>query len=121
MGNVEASYMLKAEKRLRRKLTVENLWMFIIAILAEKPSYAYGVRIMLRRVFDIKVPSVTVYTVLYRMVREGLLKTERVNGVKVYKPTKQGIEAFTRAKKFLKDIVEKLENVKEEQYSTKMS
>jgi len=107
--------MFKAEKRLRRKLTVENLWIFIIAILSVKPSYAYGVRIMLRRIFDIKVPSVTVYTVLYRMVREGLLKTEKVNGVKVYKPTKQGVEAFTRAIKFLKDMVEKLETVEEKQ------
>ncbi len=106
--------MLKAEKRLRRKLTVENLWMYIIAILAEKPNYAYGVRVMLRRIFDIKVPSVTVYTVLYRMVREGLLETEKVSGTKVYKPTKKGLEALTRAKKFLKDTIEKLENVKEE-------
>ena len=113
MGGVEANYMFKAEKRLRRKLTVENLWLYIIAILSVKPSYAYGVRIMLKSIFNVKVPSVTVYTVLYRMVREGLLKTEKINGVKVYKPTEQGIEAFTRAIKFLKDIVEKLENVRE--------
>ncbi len=99
----------KAEKRLLRKLTVENLWMYIIAALKDSPSHAYGVRVALREKFGINVPSVTVYTVLYRMVREGLLAVEEVGSTKVYEPTEKGLKALEGAKKLLRNVVEELD------------
>lgn len=101
----------KAEKRLLRKLTVENLWMYIIAALKDSPSHAYGVRVALREKFGINVPSVTVYTVLYRMVREGLLEVEEIGSTKVYGPTEKGLQALEGAKKLLRNVVEELDRL----------
>ena len=101
----------KALRRLRRKLTLENLWLYIIkALMASKaPLRAYDVKVMLRKMFNIKPATVTVYTVIYRMVNEGLLEGLRVNGETKYRVTDKGVKAFNEALEFLRNILNVLE------------
>ncbi len=98
----------KALRRLRRKLTEENLWLYVIHVLKEKPMYAYEVKVSIERKFGFKPRTVTVYAVLYRMVREGLLKVDTKNGTKVYMPTEKGIEAFKLGLEFIENTLRRL-------------
>ncbi|MCE4617659.1 MAG: PadR family transcriptional regulator [Desulfurococcales archaeon] len=95
----------KALQRLKRKLTIENLWIYVIAVLVEEgPTYGYDIKKRIATRFGFKVSPVTLYTVLYRMEREGLLEKE--GGY--YKPTKIGREAYTRALEYIAEILAKL-------------
>ena len=98
----------QAVRRLRRKVTVENLWTYIIRVLEEEPLHAYGVKVRLKQRFGIKVATVTVYAVLYKMVREGLLTVEKRGETKVYKPTKTGLQALSEAKRILEGVLKDL-------------
>ncbi len=99
----------RAVERLRRKITVENLWIYIIKILEEEPLHAYGVKVRLRDKYGIKVATVTVYAVLYKMVREGLLRVEKKGETKVYRPTELGLQALSEARKLLEDVLHDIE------------
>ena len=98
----------KALKRLKDKLTKENLWLYIIKELAQKPMYAYQVKVVLKEKYGINVATVTVYTVLYRMEREGLITKVKVDEDKLYKPTEKGLEQLEKGLSFLHDVIERL-------------
>ncbi|MEM0355393.1 MAG: PadR family transcriptional regulator [Desulfurococcaceae archaeon] len=107
----------KALDRLQRKLTIENLWLYIMKSLidAKQPLSGYDIKIQLRENFGINPPAITVYTVIYRMVREGLIgKVNGNNGVK-YVPREKGLYAFNKALNFLKQIYSKLAGVVEDE------
>jgi DNA-binding PadR family transcriptional regulator len=98
----------RALKRLKDKLTKENLWLYIVKELAEEPMYAYKVKVVLREKYNINVATVTVYTVLYRMEREGLItKVEGDNTM--YRVTERGLEQLNRAIEFMEEVVRSLE------------
>jgi len=98
----------KALRRLKEKLTKENLWLYIIKELSQKPMYAYQVKVALKEKYGIKVATVTVYTVLYRMEREGLIAKSKVNEEKVYMPTEKGLDQLKRGIAFLEEVVKRL-------------
>jgi len=98
----------KALKRLKEKLTKENLWLYIIKELSQKPMYAYQVKVALREKYGIRVATVTVYTVLYRMEREGLIVKSKVNEDKVYMPTEKGLDQLKKGLAFLEELIKRL-------------
>ncbi len=105
MGHEGRELETQAVDRLKRKVTVENLWIYIIRILAEEPLHAYGVKARLRDRYGIKVATVTVYAVLYKMVREGLLRVEKRGETKIYVPTELGLEALSEARRILEGVL----------------
>jgi len=101
----------RALKRLKDKLTKENLWLYIVRELAEKPMYAYKVKVVLREKYNINVATVTVYTVLYRMEREGLITKVRGDDT-TYRATEKGLEQLSRALALMKEIIRSLEGAR---------
>ena len=92
-------------ERLRRKTTIETLWIYVLAVLARNgPTYAYRVRKLIHETFGFKPSTVTLYTVIYRMEREGLLE-RRDNE---YIPTEEGMEALRTAISYLEGLVQAL-------------
>lgn len=98
----EDSFETKALTRLRRKLTIENLWMYVVRLLERRgPLKAYEVKKWLEKDYGIKPATITVYIVLYKMRREGLLETIQVGGETLYKPSEKGLKALEEARKIL--------------------
>ncbi|MBS7248900.1 MAG: PadR family transcriptional regulator [Candidatus Bathyarchaeia archaeon] len=101
--------------RLKKKLTNENLWIYILALLRERPMYAYEIHKLLSERFAISIPIVMVYLVLYRMNREGLVvKSDKisVNGRPertYYKITEKGLRTFGEGLAFIKDMLGAIE------------
>ncbi len=92
-------------RRLERKSTTETLWLYVIAaLLLEGPTYAYNVRKLISKHFGFKPSTMTLYTVIYRLEREGFLK-RRDN---LYEVTEKGLDALEEGVELLEDKVQKL-------------
>jgi DNA-binding PadR family transcriptional regulator len=79
--------------RLKKKTTVDNLWLYILSLLTEGPMYAYEINRRLKNRFDFSVGEVTAYVVLYKLEKSGYVETEWKNAGrqrKYYKMTKEG-------------------------------
>lgn len=102
-------YKIKAVERLKRKITIENLWIYIIKILKEEqPLKAYEVKKRLVKKYGIKPATVTVYVILYKMLKDNLIETVKVSGETMYKPTEKGVQALEEAKKILREVLMKI-------------
>jgi len=106
-----------AFERLRRYLTVENLWMYIISLLMRSESgemYAYEIKKKLKSDYNISPATVTVYSVLYRMEREGLLKSRSAGSglgrlaKRYYSPTEKGKQELEKAAHLLEELQSEL-------------
>jgi DNA-binding PadR family transcriptional regulator len=106
-----------AYERLVEKLTKENLWLYILTMLREKPMYGYEIAGRLRSDFKIPIATITAYVVLYKMEREGLVERSaeqagggRINVRKVYyKQTDKGRETLEKGIEYIKSILQTLE------------
>lgn len=101
----------KALKRLKRKLTVENLWLYVINSILRRgePVRAYTVRKMIREYHGLNAPTITVYMVVYRLVAEGLLEKITRGGETLYRVSDKGREAYMAALDFISKTLEKLQ------------
>lgn len=101
----------KAMKRLRRKLTTEILWIYIAKVLLDKePLKGYDIVKALRSDMGLKASTITIYSVIYRMAREGLLEAVKSDGETLYRLTEMGREEFGKALKFLEKIIDVLKS-----------
>lgn len=99
-----------AYERLVRKLTHENLWLYILTLLSKKPLYGYQIRKLIDEEFGFKPGQVTAYVVLYRLEKAGLIKVvneakgTRGPSRKYYTITSKGAATLMKAKRFLTDL-----------------
>ena len=113
-NSAESSKESKAYQRLVKNLTIDLLWIWVLKLLREKPKYAYQLKQEIQERFNFSPATVTNYTILYLLEREGLVKKtemrnsdERIDR-KYYVITKFGEEVMDDAELYLKQIYEKL-------------
>lgn len=101
-----------AMRRLRRKVTTENLWLHILAALKEKPMYGYEIANYLRNTKGLDAAVITVYTVLYKMEREGLIARKTGNKIDLrkvyYETTPQGTAVLQEGIEFLQSLLDEI-------------
>ncbi|MDD5096789.1 MAG: PadR family transcriptional regulator [Candidatus ainarchaeum sp.] len=95
-------------KRLRRHLTIENLWLYILSLIRKEECYAYTLPEQIERGFHFRPSRVMVYIVLHMLDGEGLIKSEQKERRKYYRLTEKGKETLKEAKRELKALSEKL-------------
>ena len=92
-------------QRLKRKLTTENLWLYILTLLQEKPKYAYEIRREIKEKFGFETGQITSYVVLYRLENSGYVsqKVKEVEGRarKYYSLTPRGRKILSDGITFL--------------------
>ncbi|OLS32896.1 MAG: hypothetical protein HeimAB125_04210 [Candidatus Heimdallarchaeota archaeon AB_125] len=104
----------KAYLRLVKNLTIDLLWIWVLKLLKEGPKYAYQLKQEIQEKFGFSPATVTNYTILYLLEREGLVeKTDMRNSDeridrKYYIITKFGEEVMKEAELYLKQTYEKL-------------
>jgi PadR family transcriptional regulator, regulatory protein PadR len=100
--------------RLVSKLTKENIWIYVLKLLKEKPMYAYEIKKALKTTFSVNPAVVTVYVTLYRMEGEGLIAKGTANSAvgrpdrKYYVITDLGRETLNMGRAFLKETLDKI-------------
>ncbi len=93
--------------RLKKKLQIDNLWLWILKLLEKEEKYAYELRKEISEKFGFTPATVTSYAVLYRLERDGFVKTitkSRFPSRKYYQITDKGREALQQAKIIFENI-----------------
>ncbi|MCG3218051.1 MAG: PadR family transcriptional regulator [Candidatus Heimdallarchaeota archaeon] len=94
-----------ALKRLRKKMTIEVLFMWILRLLSEGDKYAYELREEVGKRFGFSPATVTSYAVLYKMAREGLVvaidRSSLFPNRKYYSITPLGQQTLASSKKVI--------------------
>jgi DNA-binding PadR family transcriptional regulator len=91
----------RAMFRLKRTLTKENMWLYILSLLKKKKLYAYGLRDEIKKNFGWGHGLITSYVVLYKLEKDGLIISEFEERRKYYRITKKGREELKKAKRYL--------------------
>ncbi|MGB9708754.1 MAG: helix-turn-helix transcriptional regulator [Infirmifilum sp.] len=101
---------LKAFKRLKRKLENEVLWIYVANILLHEDGLSVTeLKKRLKEKFSIKVNTVYLYTVLYRMEREGLVRRKTSEeGKSMYCLEEVGKQTYLKGLEYLNRIVKLL-------------
>ncbi|MBN1941249.1 MAG: PadR family transcriptional regulator [Candidatus Diapherotrites archaeon] len=88
-------------QRLREKLSVELLWVYILSILRTKPMHAYALRSEVEKRFDFLPGNVSAYVVLYKLKSRGFVSGKKDGTRTVYSITARGKELLKEAEKEL--------------------
>jgi DNA-binding PadR family transcriptional regulator len=94
--------------RLKKKLTKEILWIYLLKLLEKKEMYAYGIRAELEKHFGFEPALITPYVVLYRLENSGYVQGEKRDNKKYYKITKKGKSLLRRGIEYLNEMTERL-------------
>ncbi len=95
-------------ERLQKSNTTENLWIYILTLLKEREIYAWELQKMIENKFGFKPGRITSYRVLYRLEKEGFVKSQIKERRRIYKITKKGEEELNKAKDFYQKILNTL-------------
>jgi DNA-binding PadR family transcriptional regulator len=88
-------------RRLRKSLTTETLWFWILKLLSKRPRHAYVLRHDIKDEFSFMPGNVTCYKVLYFLKRGGYVITKNEGRKKIYYITHKGKNELRKAKEFL--------------------
>lgn len=95
-------------KRLREKVSIEVLWMYILKLLMEEPLHAYALRKKIMERFGFLPGNVTAYVVLYKLKARGFVRTDKKENKTIYYITSEGGKLFAEGKKEFQKIMKKL-------------
>ncbi|MCG3223980.1 MAG: helix-turn-helix transcriptional regulator [Candidatus Heimdallarchaeota archaeon] len=104
----------KAYQRLEKNFTIDLLWIWVLKLLREGPKYAYELRQEIQNKFGFSPATVTNYTILYLLEREGVVeKVEKRNSDeridrKYYAITDLGEKLMDTAETYLRTTINKL-------------
>ena len=114
---VEDQESSKAYKRLTKKISIDNLWIYILRLLQEKEMYGYELRDSIKKRFGFEPATVTSYTILYKLEKDNLVishikdNPEGRPDRKYYTITEEGKIAMKKAKSLFEDIFKKVFDV----------
>jgi DNA-binding PadR family transcriptional regulator len=107
-------------ERLKTSNTKENLWLYILSLLMRAPAkrgeeqslsteekelYGWEIQSLIEKKFDFKPGLITPYRVLYRLEKDGFVKSELKKRRRVYRITEKGKKELETAKNFYKEIL----------------
>ena len=90
--------------RLKQLNTRECLWIYILAILKEKPTHAYALRKGVQERFGFRPGVMTAYKVLYLLHKDGFVRKARLGRRRVYSLTPQGRAELEKASQYYKNL-----------------
>ena len=95
-------------QRFKKLNTEGNLWIYILILGKEEEICDEDVRRLIFEKFGFLPGNLLASRVLYRLRRQGYIKTERYKGKKAYSTTKNGEEELEKMKSFCQDLLEKI-------------
>lgn len=100
---------MMALEHLQESLTKGNLWIYILKVLEEGDATPSRIRDEVRRRYGFSPATITFYSVLYKLSREGLVKRKSTSFRSSYTLTDKGIIELKRGKEFLKELLRRIE------------
>ncbi len=95
-------------ERLRKLNTKGNLWIYILSLLKKREIYGWEIRSLVDKKFNFKPGLITPYRVLYRLEKEGFVKSKMRDRRRIYEITEKGKEELKKAKNFYRELLKKI-------------
>jgi DNA-binding PadR family transcriptional regulator len=95
-------------ERLVKLNTKGNLWIYILSLLKKNGLYGWEIQSLIEQKFNFKPGRITPYRVLYRLEKQGFVKSEMKERRRVYQITSKGKEELEKARKFYQQILTKI-------------
>jgi DNA-binding PadR family transcriptional regulator len=95
-------------ERLQKLNTKDNLWIYILLLLKEKPIHAWQLQSLIKENFNFKPGRITPYRVLYRLEKANFVKSEIKERKRIYQITEKGKKELKKAKDFYQKILDLL-------------
>ncbi|TET31314.1 MAG: PadR family transcriptional regulator [Candidatus Heimdallarchaeota archaeon] len=114
LENDEQKDASKAFKRLKKKTSIDNLWIYILRLLQEKEMYGYELKESIKSKFGFEPATVTSYTILYKLEKDNLVTSHVLDNPegrpdrKYYVITSEGKKAMKEAKGLFEEILTKV-------------
>jgi len=91
-------------KRLKRKLSIELLWIYILSLLKRGPSHAYALRSKIKEEFGFLPGNVSAYVVLYKLKNRSFVSVKEDGNRAVYSITQKGKALLKEARQELQRL-----------------
>ena len=95
-------------ERFKNFNTEGNLWIYILTLGKEKEICDEEVRKLIFEKFGFLPSNLLIKSVLYRLRRQGYIKTEKYQGKRAFRTTKEGIVELEKMKKFCQELLDKV-------------
>ena len=95
-------------ERLLKSNTKENLWIYILSTLKDKPNYAWELPALIEKEFGFRPGNITPYRVLYRLESQGFVESTLDDRRRMYKITKLGIKELEKIREFYQNVIKKI-------------
>jgi len=97
-------------EHLQKSNTKENLWLYILTLLRQSPIHAWNLQSLIEENFGFKPGRITPYRVLYRLEKDGFVKSKTSERRRVYEITEKGKKELGKARSFYEKILKWLED-----------
>ncbi|MDI6592058.1 MAG: helix-turn-helix transcriptional regulator [Patescibacteria group bacterium] len=96
-------------ERLKKSNTIDNLWLYILSLLKKREIYGWEIPSIIEKEFNFKPGRITPYRVLYRLEKDGFVKSQAKERRRVYQITEKGKRELKEAKNFYQEILNQLQ------------
>jgi DNA-binding PadR family transcriptional regulator len=96
-------------ERLKKSGTLDNLWIYILALLKKRPLYGWEIPDLIEKEFQFRPGKITPYRVLYRLELDKFVKSRIENRRRVYQISDKGENELENAFGILRALIKKLD------------
>lgn len=100
-------------QRLKRSTTLDNLWIYILALLRKRPLYGWEIPDLIEKEFQFRPGKITPYRVLYRLELDKFVKSRIEQRRRVYQISVKGEKEFDNAYGTLHGLLNLLDGKRE--------
>jgi len=93
-------------ERLKKSNSIDNLWFYILSLLKRGEIYGWEIPSLVEKKFDFKPGKITPYRVLYRLEKDGFVRSKMKDRRRVYQIRKKGEEELKLAKEFYQKVLD---------------
>jgi len=99
---------MEPSERFKKLNTEGNLWIYILSLGKEEEVCDEDVRRLIFEKFGFLPGNFLLKTVLYRLRRQGYIKTERYKGKRAYSTTDEGKKELEKMRNFCQELLQKI-------------
>mgnify|MGYP001454604332 FL=1 len=93
---------------LEKANTTDNLWIYILTLLEERPLYGWEIPQLIEKKFGFRPGKITPYRVLYRLEQDKFVRSKMTGRRRIYEIADKGKNELNKAKLFYGEILKKL-------------
>lgn len=94
-------------QRFKKLNTEGNLWVYVLS-LGKEVVCDEDLRRLIFEKFGFLPENLLLKSILYRLKRQGYIKTERYKGKRAYKTTEEGLRELEKMRSFCQELLQKI-------------